>query len=168
MNLKYGRLMKNKVLLLLPLTALLCSCQTPPVVGPADCIQPCETKSSSDKDISGKLALDLNQINASGSVEAKYKNTLGRDYSALSDKNCLLLLGMRAIECYKKQRIIDQPTAQRMAQDALQAWRQAVGAPVTQAGAGGNVSARELKLINRSPEAGYIKAELAKGGLIRR
>ena len=158
--------MNTKLSFLLPLAVLFFSCQTKPTVAPGDCIQPCETKVTSDKDISAKLAADLNAINASGSVEGKYKNTLERDYSTLNDKNCLLVLGMRAIECYKQQGIIDAPTAQAMAKDALQVWREAMGASGTRARFRGKVNTSELIVINRSPDAAYIKRELAANGLI--
>lgn len=161
---------KNKALVLFPLVTLISACQSTSPLGPADCIQSCQTKVTGDKEITGKLAANLNSINASGSAEAQYKNVMEADYGALSDKNCLLVIGLRAIECYKKQGIIDRPTAQRMATDALQAWRDALATgPRTRSMRvrEGKVNGSELNRINQSPEADYIKRKLAENRLIR-
>src|SRR5713101_5674595 len=118
----------------------------------AACIQPCATHLESDKDISGKLAAKLETFKVDASAEAKYKNTLKSDFKELSDANAAMCLGLRAIDCYKKNGVIDQATAQMLAVETLRFYRSKNGI----SGGGRNLTPYEKDLIRKSPEGQLI------------
>jgi hypothetical protein len=120
------------------------------------CIQPCATHSEADKEISGKLAAKLEQFKADASAEAKYTNTIKNDFPELSDENARLCLGLRAIECYRKNKVIDKATAQQMAIETLRDYRSRNGVSAV----GGKLKPYEKNLIKKSAEGQSIIAEL--------
>jgi hypothetical protein len=142
--------------------ALACAgCQQGGGGGFSSCIQPCATHSEADKELSGKLGAKLAQVNVDANLEASYKNIIKNDYPALSDTNARLCLELRAIECYKEHKVIDQATAQRMAEATFQDYRSRNGV----AAIGGKARPLDKRLIRRSPDANTILAELREFNL---
>jgi hypothetical protein len=120
------------------------------------CIQPCATHTEAEKTISGKLAAKLETFKVDASAEASYKNSLKNDFPKLSDANAAFCLGLRAIDCYKKHKVIDQATAQTLAIETLRYYRSRKGI----SGGGAQLSPYERDSLRKSPEGVSILAEL--------
>ena len=78
--------------------SLLSSCQTCRITPPPEHL----TRST---DLSGKVAADIQQLNAKGELSANWKKNVEEKFTALNDDNAVYFMLLEAIQCQKDKHL---------------------------------------------------------------